>query len=369
MGRPVPMDLTEAVRQFIEYRTGVQRRAETTIIRERTTLRAFVRIIEKGHTSPTGTVNIHSLTTKHLDAWRAQRNQATGRQGMPLSAAYLNTEIQTLRTFFQWAARSIGFKGDPLGHLDPLKTVEVDHLRIPPERFAEFLDAADSPVSRWLAAVGLYTMARAGEIRSMTHARLAPLPDGSPGIWIRRTKNGTLDHIPMVLELQEEYDRWMSYYRKHLARQGIFSIEPDFALVPAYKFGGDHRPGIPKWFNVYQSPARADRLVNRIFEKMGYDTTQTGMHTLRRSAARAWYNDLHDRQVAGEVLPDTPIRMVMALLGHAKQSTTEIYIGLAVSRAARDSVMIGRRMFEHRTGPATPAVAPVARLHSVGESS
>jgi integrase len=67
-----------------------------------------------------------------------------------------------------------------------------------------------------------------------------------------------------------------------------------------------------------------------------------GVHTLRRSGARALYEEL----VAGDhEARDEAIGMVQAMLHHKTRAQTEHYIGLEAAREKRDKVFKGKQMF------------------------
>ena len=66
------------------------------------------------------------------------------------------------------------------------------------------------------------------------------------------------------------------------------------------------------------------------------------MHTLRRSGARAYFEQLLEE---GSIR-DGVLRQIMAMLHHKSVLMTERYLGLDADREKRDVHLRGRRMFK-----------------------
>lgn len=84
---------------------------------------------------------------------------------------------------------------------------------------------------------------------------------------------------------------------------------------------------------------RPSRTVKRVLVRAGYYTLQEGGHTLRRSGARAYFDELVS---AGY---DGALRRVQSMLGHASSSMTEQYLGLDLDRQKRNFDLAGKPMF------------------------
>jgi integrase len=73
---------------------------------------------------------------------------------------------------------------------------------------------------------------------------------------------------------------------------------------------------------------------------IGYPTYWQGIHTLRRSGARAFYNELCDRM--GD---NSALEVVSSMLHHANLVITQTYLGIRESRKRRDKVVMDGPMF------------------------
>jgi integrase len=87
------------------------------------------------------------------------------------------------------------------------------------------------------------------------------------------------------------------------------------------------------------SPAKIHWAVHRALKTLGMDSSKEGVHTLRRSAARARFDQLVSEGYDGA------LRQVQTLLHHANAKTTEVYLGIDIDVQARDDAIRGKRLF------------------------
>jgi site-specific recombinase XerD len=80
-------------------------------------------------------------------------------------------------------------------------------------------------------------------------------------------------------------------------------------------------------------------VVQRIMARAGYPVLKEGEHTLRRSGARAYFDQLVENGYDGA------LKRVQSMLGHRNASSTERYIGLNPERLARNRDLRGKPMF------------------------
>lgn len=284
-----------------------------------------------------GDIPTDSLTSEHIDSLFAAHNYAARTQ---------NLYIGGLRAFFDWASHSGMHSGpDPTYGWRSRKVVSQDRLRIPVERFPELLDAAEHPRDRMILAIGIYTFMRGGEIRTL-RVNDVNFTDGSIRMYRHKTKEQ--DNLPICVELADELREYLSTYRK--MHRGL---EPTWYLVPA------KNPDLwlrdqEKWVRSSE-PSRMKpttpithpyRVAQRAIQKLGYpDVKNEGIHTLRRSGARALLEALRADGV------DSALLRVGAMLGHKDTKVTAHYIGLNMEREERNKMLSGSRMFPDAKKP------------------
>lgn len=81
------------------------------------------------------------------------------------------------------------------------------------------------------------------------------------------------------------------------------------------------------------------RPAQRALEALGYPVLREGEHTLRRSGARAYADQLRSQGYDGALL------RVASMLGHKDTKQTEHYIGWHLERQQRNEALAGKSMF------------------------
>ena len=157
--------------------------------------------------------------------------------------------------------------------------------------------------------------------------------------------------MPVPGELDRELRRWLQAYQDDVRGP----LEPDWFLVPAHGAPTPFwDPAVKRWTAGYAdrnlNPCRrvsgTSSRVQDALTRAGYPVRDDygrsageGVHTLRRSGARALFDRL-----AGEGY-DGAIRTVQAMLHHESQQTTEGYLGLTMDVKRRNDLLRGRDMF------------------------
>ena len=223
--------------------------------------------------------------------------------------------------------------------------------RVEPKDFGAFLDACSTPHERIVVALGLYLFVRASEI---TAIRVKDVDLDKQEILIRVMKSQLADPMPICQELDAELRRWLTWYSTDIR----CPLEGDFFLVPRRRrrpLGNDgsgpgggfmieraHNNCVPD-----QQLQRAHRYVQKPLLAFGVDlrgedgkSTMEGVHTLRRSGARALFDGMVD-----EGSYDGILRYVSAMLHHKSTVMTERYLGLDVDVKKRNDLLKGHLMF------------------------
>jgi integrase len=333
------MRLSDAIVEYQTFRTS-QRYSKSYVRTERQALDILL--------AEVGNIQVRSLDARHGETFIA----ALLSKGM--KPGTVNLYRGAFRRFCAWChqRRYLPGASHPLGTTRNLADHAAPKRRLPVTDFGRLLDATEHPQERIIVALGLYLFLRASEVSALDieHVRLA-----QSEIVVYQPKTKRWDEMPICEELDTELRRWMTWYAEDQAPvRG--PLLPHWPLVPARsrsvlandgtgKNGG--RPVLLK--HGQMNPGSRVRLVHKKVQKslraIGWDVTaddREGVHTLRRSGARALYEDLSSH--SGEAR-DEAVGMVQAMLHHKTRAQTEHYIGLEASREKRDRVFKGVRMF------------------------
>lgn len=293
-----------------------------------------------------GNIQLKYLTSRHVDDFflNCQRRGE--------SHNTLNLRRNWLRKLSDLGRRRRFLTTDPVGHVRPFRGVPKSRLRIPVEKFPALLEAAHDPVERIVIALGLYQFHRGGEIAAL-RIRDVDLAGPIPRISKINFKSKKLDRLPISTELDQELRRWFLAYQEDQGRP----LDPEWYLCPARKKphpvrlpGGRYTvvyPGVGGIYRPNRPIAQPHNVAKRVLERAGYSvrdevgtSNREGVHTLRRSGARAFYDRLRT-----DTTHDDANRTVQAMLGHATFATTEVYLGIDIDRSKRDELIAGKPMF------------------------
>lgn len=275
---------------------------------------------------------LDSLKPVHFDRWRAAHNWSPGT---------FNRKLGEMRGFLEWCKRR-GYQmpdSDVLYGWKSMKVPQRHRQRIPQREWGRLLDAAEHPLDRALVAAGLYLMARISELRTL---RVRDLDLSAGEVQIYRHKTRRTDTMPVCMELEQEMRDWLTWYSSHAA------VTPDSYLFPCRPVRSLNRdsdsgrilpldPTCP--VDPTRPITRPGENVQRVLRRAGYSTKNEGGHTLRRSGARAYYEELV------ETGHDGALRQVQTMLDHSNSIVTEVYLGTDRDKAERDRNLRGKRMF------------------------
>lgn len=323
---PVEGSILAAVLAYQDWRLsrGI---AENTCKRDYATLNGIV-----ATTGPN--LKVTSLSTQHIDAFFLKRSV--------LSAQTQNLDLTTLRSFLTFLETRGRVKNATrlLADYRPLKYTPETRMRVPVGQFPALLDCAAGPRERVVIALGLYLFLRSSEIKLL---RIKNVSLSTDEVSVRVPKTKDADVMPISAELTLELRSWLTHYSTQVGE-----LDPEWFLVPNIILkdwtrkptgqliapgGQDFLPTMPV--------STPERVVQRALENLGWTTTKReGVHTLRRSGARALYDEL-----AASDGHSNALETVSAMLHHKVMATTQIYLGLTESRRKRDRLIAGRPMF------------------------
>lgn len=254
-----------------------------------------------------------------------------------------NLYLSVVRRFLKWCRTH---RYMPLNY-DPTETwanarvpKNTDRDRIPVDMFGELLDSAPHPRDRAIVALGLYTLARGSELSTL---KVHDLDLDSASLELYRHKTQDYDTMPVSQELHTEMVRWLNWYRSD---QG--TLRGEWFLVPAKQpdlwVQNENRRlvrPVGHWSSVKPTvqETKPYRAVQRSLRAMGLPAHSEGVHTLRRSSARAYADALRAEGYDGALL------RTASLLGHSSTKVTEHYIGWGLERDQRNAMIAGKPMF------------------------
>lgn len=319
--------LSDAIAQFTLHASTSY--AEGTVRNLRSSLDLFL--------TEAGNIWLKNVTVNHVDRFTEARHSAG------INPLTVRNDVTRLRMFFTWARQRkyMPVNADPVGSRRTKRVIPHKWTIIEPKDFPRLLDNTLNARDRAIVAFGLYTLVRQSEVAAAT---VGDLDLAGGWVTVKIQKSGAIDQMPVSAELSVEMHRWIQAYE--LAMGG--PLDKKWKLFPALKplgFGrdeGGRLMPVPEGMLRLvpdRSPAKIHWAVQRALERMGHPAAKEGVHTLRRSAARARFD-----QLVGEGY-DGALREVQSLLHHKHAVTTEGYLGVTIESRKRDDSIRGRRMF------------------------
>jgi integrase len=284
-----------------------------------------------------GNIPTAKIDGNHVDQWLAYQAATCG-------PGTLNARQSSLAAFIKWAtARGhLPRDADPLSGIDYRKVPPRDRLRVPLAKFNLLLDAAEAhhPRDRMMVALGLFLMLRQSEACDLRIGDVN-LDDGLLSVRIQKTSQA--DVMPIPTELDRELRPWLALYAESAGR-----LQPEWYLLPSRVSHANVRDENGRYLRTERAAGlrplrrctRPHEVVKRALRDAGFAVEkQEGMHTLRRSGARALFDELSQ---AGY---DGALRTVQTMLHHSTTNMTERYIGISLDKQARDKKFAGKTMF------------------------
>lgn len=284
-----------------------------------------------------GNIQVKHVQPRHVDSFFAAR-QAAG-----VSPGTMNLELVALRALFKFAysrRHMATGQADPTGHRRRMRNMPKVKRRVPATEFGRLLGAARHPRDRMVIALGVYLLNRASEIRDY---RIGDVDLVHGTISARIVKTAQVDTLPISVELDRELRTWLTFYAEHAG-----PLQPHWHLVPAKSKPMVNDMGNP--LSATLKPltplGQPERIIQHALVACGYEVrdsegrpTRDGVHTLRRSSARALFDRLAEDGY------DNAGRIVQAMLHHSSFKQTETYLGITMDSKHRDDILRGKEMF------------------------
>jgi integrase len=255
----------------------------------------------------------------------------------PNGAAAVTLARGRLKGFLAYLSRKGWCRGDLLdGVRAPKRGARRDFLRLSADELLTMLDTAEHPRDRAMLAMGMNTGLRANEL---TAIRLGAIDLEAGEFFTTITKTADTDYMPITADLDAELRLWLTYYQ-----QACGPLQGHWYAFPAKE--AHHYRGQAGWRVLEAGKLKPEapcsnphRIARRALLSLGYPEDrlqQEGFHTLRRSVARLYFD-----QVSASGY-DGALRQTSALLHHRSSRTTELYLGLDMERDKRDNRLKGQ---------------------------
>ena len=328
------MTLIDAVEAYLAHRrTQV---TANTLLADSAAVTRLVRLLGES-------VEVGSVTAQDIDRYVEDMADT--------AASSRNLRVRKVRQFFAWCQRRGWVRENPVERR-PEREDPFEPMFIPVEQFPDLLDFADNPRDRMVLSLGLYLFLRSSEIQTL---RVGDVDLGGK-IRTVQHKTGGLDYMPMSVELRRETHDYLDWYWRET------TYDQQSFLVPALRRVSSAPDAYPGYGRFVRVPTRLEvepripvakphRIVQRALAQMGLPVFRQGGHTLRRSGARALFDNLRAEQGV-----DGALQIVKSMLHHENVAMTERYLGVTPEREVRDARITGRQMF------ATPEAAEVVSL-------
>lgn len=325
---PAAVRMSDAIDEYLQFRkTQVK---PNTHKNDDCWLRQFL--------THTGNIYVKSVTPVHVDTFFTQGADRWSQSSRNLITTTLKQFFKFCRTR-KWMSKD----QDPAELYHTKKVPEKQMLRVPVQDFPRLLDAAEHPRNRMLVALGLFLFLRASEIKLL---RIGDVDLDLGEIAVTVPKTDDADVMVINQQLDRELRRYLTWYT---ARHG--ELRQDWFLIPSKNslhWKQDPETGLlvpdTSSEHVALRPScminNPEKVIQDVLAICGYPTYWQGVHTLRRSGARAFYDELCDR--TGD---NSALEVVSSMLHHKTLVMTQRYLGVQESRKRRDRAVLEGPMF------------------------
>lgn len=268
-------------------------------------------------------------------------------RGKPLESSTFNAERGRIAAFLLWCVDEGYMSSTPLRGVERRRVGTRERLRLTPEQMIELIERTEYPRDRALIALGCNTGLRAHALSALRVGDV-DLDRGYIRSYSSKTDNHKLH--PITLELDRELRAWLTYYAKECG-----PLQPHWYLTPARWRLGRAAPlgGFDGTLTVLRPECpvgRPIRVVHQALERIGLDSEGAGFHTLRRSSARAVF----DQAVAdGDA---RAIHIAREFLDHSSVVLTEGYIGTNAEKQRLEETLRGKAFLTKRVSESTSVV-------------
>jgi integrase len=282
-----------------------------------------------------GNIQVRHLQSRHILDWLAAP-PPLGVGGQ--APGTYNQALVRVRAFDRYCQEQ-GYLSKPV--LSRVVKVKPDppkqRVRYTAGQLLELIDAADHPRDRIFLALLCNTALRCSEATSI---RWADVDEDAGWIAVGITKTDKTDRRPITEDLAVEIRRWKRYLTEQngMPRDDWFFVckKNPFRWLPGASGKLEITPERGRLVPT-ERLNQPERVVQRSLARMGLPVRQEGGHTIRRSVALIYFEQL----VADGF--DDALLTVSALLNHSNTVITQRYLGLDRHVKKRDTSLRGEK--------------------------
>lgn len=267
-----------------------------------------------------------------------------------LQPSSFNTRLQLIGLFLKWMIARGYVHAELLDALQPLATEKKEYTRLGLAKLVDMIETTEDEWERWVMVLASQLLGRDGELRAL---KLGDFDFDNNVVNYYRPKTSDRDQIKITPILKEGYWRWVMWLQDRLGTEAEKTWYAIPRRNPVAVPGGWGWSYSPELIRGYQLAPVVKEHVSRVLRLDQDSLKGQGVHLIRRSMARAFYDQLVEMNE-----PD-PVRPVMTALGHKSPLTTERYLGLRPDRERRNKLLATGELLWTRRGA---DVASVIRL-------
>lgn len=248
------------------------------------------------------------------------------------------TRLAQLRAFLGYCIKRGWLAQDPSLLLRAQRPAPVLRDRLDAQELLSLIEAGRTRRDRVLIALAANLALRGGEIAAL-RVGLVDLARHELRVGVSKTRDS--DVMPLSSDLAVELSHWLRHYTEACA------VTPRSFLVPSQYVDtlGDrvlYRPDRPV--------GKPYAVVQDALKRIGWgDTKGEGVHTVRRSVARIYFE-----MIEADETFDSALLATMTLLHHQRSDTTLRYIGRDRATLARDRVLKGKPFLSRYAAECAP---------------
>jgi integrase len=313
-----------------------------------------------------GDLYLTSLTPEHVagffDVLLREHRTSDGVTRPPVAASTYNQLRKRITAFCDYLTRRGFIRTDLMAHVGrPLPVAKRQRLQVTPQVIWAMLDSASDMRTRTILSTAINTGLRANELAEL---RVGDVDLDALNLQVRISKSHLEEPMPLTGDLAEDLRAWLEEYAAwQVARLGRIRQTTDYLfparIGPRYVWTVDDATGEKVkssqdlGFDPLRPAKRLHLIAQDALRAVGLPYKGEGIHTLRRSAARALYDSL-----VASGGHEHAVRVVSTFLHHSNIATTEHYIGVKSERRIRDLHLRGKSLLGPR-----PTSAEIRRIH------